>query len=75
MDIYVSHKKVIRTAMTRKEYNDYRGWQLPADENGNDDGYLVEYLDGGKPNHPRHDCYISWSPKQQFDNGYTLFKP
>ena len=22
--------------MTRQEYNDYRGWQLPEGENGND---------------------------------------
>lgn len=26
--------------MTRQEYNDYRGWQLPEGENGNDIGYL-----------------------------------
>ena len=25
--------------MTRQEYNDYRGWQLPEGENGNDVGY------------------------------------
>ena len=56
--------------MTRRAYNDYRSWALPADENGADDGYLVEYLDGGKPNHPDHAGYISWSPKAQFDGAY-----
>lgn len=56
--------------MNRQAYNDYRGWTLPADENGADEGYLVEYLDGGKPNHPKHDGYISWSPKAQFDAAY-----
>lgn len=71
--IFVSHKEVTRTPMTRQEYNDYRGWVLPADERdmGSDEGYLVEYLDGGKPNHPAHEGYISWSPKAQFDAGYT----
>lgn len=74
-DIYVSHKKVKRTPMTREEYNHYRGWKLPSDENGADAGYLVEYLDGGGQNHPDHEGYISWSPKEQFDNGYTKVEP
>lgn len=56
--------------MTRKAYNDYRGWELPADENGDDDGFLVEYLDGGKSNHPAHEGYISWSPKDVFERTY-----
>ena len=56
--------------MSRKAYNDYRGWELPPDEDGSDDGYLVEYLDGGKPNHPSHAGYISWSPKAQFEKSY-----
>jgi len=74
-DIYVSHKKVTRIPMTRAAYNDYRDWPLPADENGDDEGYLVEYLDGGNPNHSEHEGYISWSPKEQFDNGYTKVLP
>tara|TARA_R110002096_G_scaffold7146_1_gene31648 strand:- start:217 stop:474 length:258 start_codon:yes stop_codon:yes gene_type:complete len=69
--IYISHKQVHATPMTRLEYNQYRSWDLPSDEDGDDDGYLVEYLDSGTPNHPRHKGYISWSPKKQFDDGYT----
>ena len=71
MNVYKSHKKVTATPMNRLDYTNYRGWELPVDENGSDDGYLVEYLDGGKPNHPDHKGYISWSPKEQFDNGYS----
>lgn len=56
--------------MTRAEYNTFRGWQLPQDENGKDDGYLVEYIDGGKPNVPEYKGYVSWSPKEQFENAY-----
>lgn len=67
---YIGSKIVAATPMTRLAYNQYRGWQLPDDEDGSDEGYLVEYLDGGKPNHPDHDGYISWSPKAQFDAGY-----
>lgn len=69
--IFESHKKVIVIVMNRLAYNKYRGWDLPEDEDGTDEGYLVEYLDGGKPNHKDHKGYISWSPKEQFDNGYT----
>lgn len=71
MKIYKCHKTVIAKPMNRLDYNVYRGWQLSEDEDGADEGYLVEYTDGGNPNHPDHKGYISWSPKEQFDNGYT----
>ena len=70
MKKYIGTKIVAATPMNRGQYNEYRGWGLPADENGGDEGYLVEYMDGGKPNHPGHNGYISWSPKEQFDNAY-----
>lgn len=70
MDTFVGTKMVNATPMTRAEYNDFRGWQLPADENGADEGYLVEYLDGGKPNTPQYASYVSWSPKVQFEAAY-----
>ena len=56
--------------MVRAEYNKLRGWKVPADENPEDEGYLVEYVDGGKPNMPGFDGYISWSPKDVFDRAY-----
>lgn len=43
---------------------------MPANENGAEKGYLIEYLDGGKPNDNRHKGYISWSPKEVFDKAY-----
>lgn len=67
---FIGTKIVLALAMTRLAYNEYRGWDLPANENGADVGYLVEYTDGGAPNHPDHAGYISWSPKAQFDNAY-----
>lgn len=68
---YVGTKILVALAMTRAAYNEYRGWKLPSDEDGADDGYLVEYQDGGKPNHPDHAGYISWTPKAQFDAAYV----
>lgn len=70
MNRYIGTKIIQATPMTRQAYNDFRGWMLPADENGADDGYLVEYLDGGKPNVPTHAGYVSWSPKEQFEGAY-----
>jgi len=70
MPKYIGTKLISATPMTRLAYNEYRGWQLPQDENGEDEGYLVEYQDGGKPNHPAHAGYISWSPKEQFEMAY-----
>ena len=70
MQRHIGTKIVTATPMTRLQYNVYRGWDLPANENPDDEGYLVEYTDGGKPNHEKHAGYISWSPKEQFDNAY-----
>jgi len=70
MKNYTGTKTVNATPMSRLAYNTLRNWVLPADENGEDEGYLVEYTDGGKPNHPAYAGYISWSPKEQFDRAY-----
>ena len=70
MDQFIGTKLINAKPMTRQEYNDFRKWVLPNDENGSDDGYLVEYLDGGKPNTTEYAGYVSWSPKEQFENAY-----
>lgn len=67
---YIGTKLINALPMTRQRYNDFRGWQVPADENPDDEGYLVEYLDGGKPNTEMYAGYVSWSPKEQFDKAY-----
>jgi len=68
--LYEGTKRLHATPMNRGDYNAYRGWQVPADENPADEGYLVEYVDGGKPNDSRHAGYISWSPKDVFERSY-----
>ena len=72
MKHYIGTKEVKATRVTRKEYNDYRGWELPSNENGKDEGYLVEYPGGGKANHPDHVGYISWIPEDVFEKAYRL---
>lgn len=70
--VYIGTKLVKGTPMSRAEYNTYRGWALPDDEDGEDPGFLVEYLDGGAANHPDHPGYISWSPVGVFEKAYRL---
>lgn len=67
---YEGTKKLLAAPMTRGAYNSYRGWTTPADEDPNDEGRIVMYLDGGKPNHPDHVGYISWSPADVFEKAY-----
>lgn len=67
---YKSLKCVQARPMTRGAYNELQGWTIPPDEDPKDEGYLVEYLDGGKPNHKDFANYISWSPKDVFDRNH-----
>lgn len=71
---YFGTKKLTARPVTRQEYVDYRGWKLPANENADDLGYLVEYLDGGAANDKRHAGYITWSPKDVFDAAYQTIE-
>ena len=73
MEKYTGVKEILAKPMNRKEYNDYRGWELPSDENGEDEGFLVEYIQSETSpnvNHPNHKGYISWSPKDVFEESY-----
>lgn len=60
MKKYIGTKLVKAKPMTRGEYNTYRGWRIPENENPKDKGYLVEYSD----------YYITWSPKEVFERAY-----
>lgn len=70
MNRHIGTKLIDATFMTRAAYNEYRGWTLPANENGDDAGFLVEYVDGGAGNDSRHVGYISWSPAEVFARAY-----
>lgn len=67
---YYGTKLIKAEPMTRLAYNLFRGWTLPSDENADDEGYLVEYHDGGAGNVPSHVGYVSWSPKAVFEKSY-----
>ena len=43
MKKYIGAKLVQARPMTRGAYNRYRGWEIPADENPEEEGYLIQY--------------------------------
>ena len=73
MTRYLGTKEINAKPMNRLDYNKFRGWDLPSDENGADDGYLVEYIAGGKANTKEYKGYVSWSPKDVFDEAYKIY--
>lgn len=60
MKQYIGTKIIKAKPMSRGEYNIYRGWTIPVDEDPADEGYLVKYSDD----------YVSWSPKDVFEEAY-----
>ena len=60
MEQFIGTKIIEATPMNLGDYNRHRGWEIPADEDPTKEGYLVKYTDG----------YLSWSPKQVFDEAY-----
>lgn len=71
MKFHVGTKSLLAKPMNKQEYYQYRGLEVPENEDPKEDGYLVEYLDGGKGNDSRHSGYISWSPKDVFEKSYN----
>ena len=74
MPAYQGKKDVYASPMTLGDYNKLQGWTIPEDQDPNREGFLVEYKDGGKPNHPDYEGYISWSPADVFEGSYKLIE-
>lgn len=65
---YETRKTVYARPMTLGEYNEYRGWEIPEDEDPSYEGYLVVY-------HIRTEHeYESWCPKWAFEESATKIK-
>lgn len=62
LEKYIGTKIIQARPMTRGAYNHFKGWTIPADENPADEGYIVVYKDD----------YISWSPKEAFEEAYRI---
>lgn len=74
MVLHTGTKNVKAVPMTKAEYLEYRGWDLPDGEDPKELVYLIEYEADPKstPNHPDHEGYISMSPKHVFDEAYRV---
>ncbi len=60
MDYFIGVKLLQAKPMNLGDYNRYRGWDIPANEDPNRPGYLVKYSD----------TYESWSPKEIFESAF-----
>ena len=60
MQKYIGMKEIKAMPMNRGEYNKLRGWEVPTDENPNDEGYLIKYESG----------YVTWLIKSEFEKVY-----
>lgn len=58
---YIGIKRVEAKPMNLGDYNAYKGWTIPENEDPATEGYLVKYADD----------YISWSPAGAFEEAYT----
>lgn len=59
---YINVEQVEAKKMTRGDYNNYRSWTVPKDENPADEGYLVKHSDN----------YVSWIAKDDFEKTYNV---
>ena len=66
---YIGTKTINGFPMNKVDYCKLRGWDVPANEDPLEEGYLVEYPDS-KANHEQFRSYISWSPKAAFEAAY-----
>lgn len=60
MKKYLGVKLIEAEPMSLGDYNDFKGWVIPPDEDPKSEGYKVKYSDD----------YISWSPKEEFEKYY-----
>ena len=60
MNKYLGVKLIEAEPMNLGDYNKFKGWDIPKDEERNKEGYKVKYSDD----------YISWSPKSAFEVAY-----
>lgn len=60
MNKYIGTKLIEAKEMNLGDYNKFKGWTIPENEDPKTNGYMVKYSDD----------YISWSPKEVFEKSY-----
>lgn len=69
---YIGTKSLLAFPMNKGDYCKLRNRNLPDNEEPEEEGYLVEYPDS-LSNHPDFRGYISWSPKNVFEEAYNSY--
>lgn len=62
MNEYIGVKIVRAKPQNLGEYNLFKGWSIPPDEDPERQGYQVKYTDD----------YVSWCPKEEFEKANRL---
>lgn len=57
MASYIGCELIEAESMTRGDYNHLRGWDVPANEDSTDEGYLIKHESN----------YVNWMPKDIFE--------
>jgi hypothetical protein len=60
MKNYIGVKQILAEPMNLGDYNKFKGWTIPENEDPNKEGYKVVYSND----------YVSWSPKDAFEEAY-----
>ena len=60
MKVYIGTKIIQAKPMNLGDYNEFRGWTIPENEDPAREGYRVVCPNG----------YVSWSPKEVFEAAY-----
>ncbi len=60
MNRYIGTKLIEAKEMNLGDYNKFKGWTIPENEDPKTEGYMVKYSDD----------YISWSPKDVLEKSY-----
>lgn len=62
MNNYIGFEYVKAEPMTLGEYNNFKGWPIPNNEDPFEDGYIIHYSKN----------YVSWEPKKSFESSHML---
>lgn len=60
MKTYIGTKIIKAEPMNLRDYNKFKKWSMPEDEDPEKEGFLVQY----------DNKYFSWSPKEVFEIAY-----
>lgn len=69
---YSELQKVRVYSMTKMDYYEFMEWGTPEEGDGDTEGYLIEYINGGEPNVEGFNGPIDWISEGEFEKHYGL---